>query len=113
MTNFSIILSVLLLFIITILIYRVMFSIIFIFAILLFLVVCINLIINIPPLTEEGAWILSRYSDRLQAGQPGFDRGRDRRYFLRHSVQTGSGAHPASYVMGTGGSFPGSKAAEA
>jgi hypothetical protein len=25
-------------------------------------------------------------------------------------VQTGSGAHPASYPMGTGGSFPGSKA---
>jgi hypothetical protein len=25
-------------------------------------------------------------------------------------VQTGSGAHPASYQMGTGGSFPGSKA---
>jgi hypothetical protein len=25
-------------------------------------------------------------------------------------VQTGSGAHPASYSMGTGGSFPGGKA---
>jgi hypothetical protein len=25
-------------------------------------------------------------------------------------VQTGSGAHPASYIMGTGGSFPGDKA---
>jgi hypothetical protein len=25
-------------------------------------------------------------------------------------VQTGSGAHPASYPMGTGGPFPGSKA---
>jgi hypothetical protein len=25
-------------------------------------------------------------------------------------VQTGSGAHPASYPMGTGGSFPGRKA---
>jgi hypothetical protein len=24
-------------------------------------------------------------------------------------VQTGSGAHPASYTMGTGGSFPGGK----
>jgi hypothetical protein len=28
---------------------------------------------------------------------------------LLHSVQTGSGAHPASYPMGTGGSFPGCK----
>jgi hypothetical protein len=25
-------------------------------------------------------------------------------------LQTGSGAHPASYTMGTGGSFPGGKA---
>jgi hypothetical protein len=24
-----------------------------------------------------------------------------------HSVQTGSGGHPISYLMGTGGSFPG------
>jgi hypothetical protein len=24
-------------------------------------------------------------------------------------IQTGSGAHPASYIMGTGGSFPGGK----
>jgi hypothetical protein len=31
-------------------------------------------------------------------------------FSLLHSVQTGSGAHPASYPMGTGGSFPGGKA---
>jgi hypothetical protein len=30
-----------------------------------------------------------------------------------HVVQTGSGANPASYQMGTGGLFPRSKAAEA
>jgi hypothetical protein len=30
-----------------------------------------------------------------------------------HRVQNGSGAHPASYPMGTRGSFPGGKAAEA
>jgi hypothetical protein len=30
---------------------------------------------------------------------------------LLHSVQADSGAHPASYPMGTGGSFPGDKAA--
>jgi hypothetical protein len=29
---------------------------------------------------------------------------------LLHSVQTDSGTHPASYPMGTGGSFPGGKA---
>jgi hypothetical protein len=32
-------------------------------------------------------------------------------FSLLHVVQTGSGAHPACYPMGTGGSFPRSKAA--
>jgi len=32
---------------------------------------------------------------------------------IRVRVQTGSGARPASCSMGTGGSFPGDKAAEA
>jgi hypothetical protein len=36
------------------------------------------------------------------------DRGRG--FFSSPCVQTSSGAHPASYSMGTGGSFPGSKA---
>jgi hypothetical protein len=34
-------------------------------------------------------------------------------FSLHHRVQTGSGAHPASYQMGTAGSFPGHKAAGA
>jgi hypothetical protein len=33
--------------------------------------------------------------------------GRGKRFSLLHSVQTGSGAHPASYPMCTLGSFPG------
>jgi hypothetical protein len=32
-------------------------------------------------------------------------------FFLYHCVQTGSGAHPASYPMGNSGSFLGGKAA--
>jgi hypothetical protein len=32
---------------------------------------------------------------------------------LHYRVQNGSGAHPASYLMGTRGSFPGGKAAGA
>jgi hypothetical protein len=32
-------------------------------------------------------------------------------FSLHHCVQNGSGSHPASYPMGTRGSFPGSKAA--
>jgi hypothetical protein len=34
-------------------------------------------------------------------------------FSLHHHVQKGSGAHPASYPMGTRGSFPGGKAAGA
>jgi hypothetical protein len=32
-------------------------------------------------------------------------------FFLLHSAQTGSGAHPESYPMGTWGTFPKGKAA--
>jgi len=31
-------------------------------------------------------------------------------FFLHHRVQTGSGAYPAPYPMGTRGSFPGREA---
>jgi hypothetical protein len=34
-------------------------------------------------------------------------------FSLHYRLQNGSGAHPASYPMGTRGSFPGGKAAEA
>jgi hypothetical protein len=34
-------------------------------------------------------------------------------FSLHHRVQNGSGAYPASYLMGTRGSFPGGKAAGA
>jgi hypothetical protein len=39
--------------------------------------------------------------------------GRARDSSVLHSVETGSGAHPASYTMGTVGSFPWGKAAGA
>jgi hypothetical protein len=35
-----------------------------------------------------------------------------RNFSLHHRVQNGSAAHPASYAMGAGGSFPGGKAAD-
>jgi hypothetical protein len=35
------------------------------------------------------------------------------KFFLHHCIQSGSGAHPASYPMGARGSFPGDKAAGA
>jgi hypothetical protein len=34
---------------------------------------------------------------------------RSKKFSLLHSVQTGSGAHPTSYPMGTGNPVPGSK----
>jgi hypothetical protein len=43
------------------------------------------------------------YRVRLPAGAGNFS--------LHHCVQNGSGAHPASYTMGTRGSFPGGKVA--
>jgi len=44
---------------------------------------------------------------RLGAGRPGFDsRQRQEFFFLRHRVQTCSGAHPVSYPMGTGDLSP-------
>jgi hypothetical protein len=42
-----------------------------------------------------------------------FESLRGQQFSLIHVVQTGSGAHPTSYPMGTVGSFPGGKAAEA
>jgi hypothetical protein len=58
----------------------------------------------------------SRYSDWLRAGRPRIrssSQKEGQKFSLLHSVQTGSEAHPASYPMGTGGSFPGGKAAAA
>jgi hypothetical protein len=39
--------------------------------------------------------------------------GRDKRFSLFKSIHTGTGAHPASYPMSTGGLYPGGKVAEA
>jgi hypothetical protein len=53
-------------------------------------------------------------SNWLLPERPGFDSRQGQEICsLRHSVQTGSGDHTASYPVGTGGSFPGSKVAEA
>jgi hypothetical protein len=47
----------------------------------------------------------------LGTGQSGFDpRQRQKDFSSSLCVQTGSGAHPASYSMSTGGPFPGDKA---
>jgi hypothetical protein len=54
-----------------------------------------------------------QYSVWLRAGRPG-DRGSipggAKDFSFNLCVQTGSGAHPASFTMGTWGPFPGGKA---
>jgi hypothetical protein len=40
-------------------------------------------------------------------GQLGLDYGQGQDVSLLHDVQTGPGAHPASYTMSSGGSFTG------
>jgi hypothetical protein len=56
---------------------------------------------------------LSQYSVWLRAGRPG-DRGsipaEAKDFSSDLCLQTGSGAHPASCTVGTGGPFPGGKA---
>jgi hypothetical protein len=44
----------------------------------------------------------NRYSDELRDGRPGLESRQRKVSFLLHSFLTGSGAHPASYPMGTG-----------
>jgi hypothetical protein len=68
---------------------------------------------ELPPLLSGGLLFtsgqLSRYSDWLRAGQQRGQRsipGRGKRLSLLHNLHTGSVAHPASYTMGTGGSWP-------
>jgi hypothetical protein len=69
--------------------------------------VCVVMYTHIPILTllYLHAFIFTDWLDdriRFPVGVGNFS--------LRHRVQTGSGAHPASYPMGTRGSFPGAKA---
>jgi hypothetical protein len=60
---------------------------------------------------REGPSYLSQYSVLLRTGRPVFvPRQRQRIFSSNLCVQTSSGAHPASYTIGTGGSFPGRKA---
>jgi hypothetical protein len=39
----------------------------------------------------------------------GFESRWGQEFLLLHVVQTGSGVHPTSFTIGTGGSFPGAK----
>jgi hypothetical protein len=52
-----------------------------------------------------------RYSDCLRARRPELESRYCQEFSILYIVQTGSGAHPASYPMDTVGTFPGDKAA--
>jgi hypothetical protein len=61
-----------------------------------------------------GAGIAQQYRAGLQTGRSGVPVPAGAGNFsLHYRVQTGSGAHPASYPMDIRGSFPGGKAAGA
>jgi hypothetical protein len=56
--------------------------------------------------SDSSDWITGRITWLLFPAGSGI-------FSVRHRVHTGSGTHPGSYLMGTGVSFPGSKAAGA
>jgi hypothetical protein len=67
--------------------------------------ICVFLNVAVDQEFEVG---VGQYSVWLQTGRPGFDPRQKQRIFpVASCIQTGSGAHPASYPMGTGGPFPG------
>jgi len=65
-------------------------------------------------ISQDLARIASRYSDWLRAERSddwGSNPSGGWEFFLRHRIQIGSGVHPASCPMGTGGTFREGKAA--
>jgi hypothetical protein len=66
-------------------------------------------------ITSERAGLALSVQDWLRVGRSGdrvwFSAGAGN--YSHHRVQTGTAAHPASYPMGTRGSYPGGKVAEA
>jgi hypothetical protein len=78
-----------------------------------------KLIINIYKLTNTNSMYtgvgIARLAQRRATGWAAGVRfpAETTNIYLLHCVQTGSGAHPVSYPMGTGGSFSGGKEAGA
>jgi hypothetical protein len=70
-----------------------------------------SLVSSINYLTNKLVDLVSRYSNGLWAGRPGFDSLQRKDFSLLQSAQAGSGAHPAFYSMDNKGYLPGSKAA--
>jgi hypothetical protein len=68
-----------------------------------------------PGITKYIGTFIAQSVERLAKGWTTqgseFESRKGQEFSLLHFVQTGSGVHPTSYPMGTGGSFPGGKAA--
>jgi hypothetical protein len=56
-----------------------------------------------------GEGIVQWLKRRARAGRPGFDSRQGKKCSPLRRVQTASGAHSASYPIGTGANVPGSK----
>lgn len=54
---------------------------------------------------------LHRFRGSSELYGPGFNSGQDQSFFLHHSFQTGSGAHPVVYAIDTVDPIPGGRAA--
>jgi hypothetical protein len=59
---------------------------------------------------DSSVGIATAYGLDDQGGRE-FESQEGKKFSLLHMVQTDSGGHPTAYKMGTGGSFPGGKAA--
>jgi hypothetical protein len=68
----------------------------------------INVLIHAFKPMNWDSWVSKLIEYRQN--ESGLILGRVKNFSLHHRIQTGSGAHPASYPMGTKGSFPGGKA---
>jgi hypothetical protein len=63
-----------------------------------------------PVFANRSTWLFLSFHrtflELVGRGRSGFIPGTDNRFFLLHSMEIGSGSHPASYPMGTEGHFP-------
>jgi hypothetical protein len=73
---------------------------------------CCIIILFVRAVTAQSVWL---WATGWTIGVLGFDSrgGGAGNFSLNHRIQNGSGAHPASYPMGSMGPFPGGKAAGA
>jgi hypothetical protein len=70
--------------------------------------IIIIIIIIIIRSRDSSVGIATDYGLDDQGGRE-FESRQGKKFSLLHIVMTGSGVHPTSYRMGTGGSFPGVK----